>query len=754
MTPSQNRGPRIISDLLALQHWLAGRSEEHCVITVGEPATPNTEPKTALGIVDAIRLLSGEESQVARSVSATIADTLLLCDAPSAPILAVLGLLNAGKSSLVSTFLNESNRARVLIGSSNQQGTHRFVLWLPECWRSIALIWDSIQARLNAVFNAPLELLDPDPERSREQYNAIDTREVKLADGTVKKFLAMESPLVGFDSTLDRWGIALMDCPDIQTGLLPTNDMSVTRDRLAEFVESVAEKRLELLAKVSPFCSAFVIVLPANAMHDEKVSKLIHLLKERMPGTPQIAAVNRVPRRYRTEEIQSEIAKLYGTEDLSRVYMAYSFEGPLDRHRIPSPPNAWNESSHSNATNGNTLPLFFRIDQTPVCQPPQSVPDQDWLLSIGSQLDKSQLLDGSIDSHLSRIQSDMHEVLSIIAQKSQEWIRRRGIMRQSLAQACLEFSRDPNPPYDLRLQASKQIVAQISQSLERTAPWWATPGRWVARIGEYGKEQVSNVSQWLRFPEWISGKTENLVQYIRGRWTSGDDAKIVTAELFLKALARIDRPGFWSLDVDTTDNSGQHKTNLLSSIQHGIDRFQKESEISLDPKELDLYTAKLWSGMPWKRRLITGLAPAAVLFAPLVAVIALPIDFGGSSVLVFASLKELLGAGLAGLGIALLSGDSMPRIAESEAAWQQYGDLVAVLCDELGMERPTDAEPVEVDFDSKKRSVPISSIKSPDGNSTSSSSTDGSMHTHPSVQLNQNAMRQVQTLINSLRNPA
>lgn len=327
-------------------------------------------------------------------------------------------------------------------------------------------------------------------------------------------------------------------------------------------------------------------------------------------------------------------------------------------------------------------------------------------------------------------------------------------MRQSLAQACLEFSRDPNPPYDLRLQASKQIVAQISQSLERTAPWWATPGRWVARIGEYGKEQVSNVSQWLRFPEWISGKTENLVQYIRGRWTSGDDAKIVTAELFLKALARIDRPGYWSLDVDTTDNSGQHKTNLLSSIQHGIDRFQKESEISLDPQELDLYTAKLWSGMPWKRRLITGLAPAAVLFAPLVAVIALPIDFGGSSVLVFASLKELLGAGLAGLGIALLSGDSMPRIAESEAAWQQYGDLVAVLCDELGMERPTGAEPVEVDFDSKKRSVPISSIKSPSGKSTSSSSTDGSMHTHPLVQLNQNAMRQVQTLINSLRNPA
>ncbi|MCU0721109.1 MAG: hypothetical protein MUC83_15470, partial [Pirellula sp.] len=123
MTPSQNRGPRIISDLLTLQHWLAGSSEEHCILTLGEPTAPNPTSKTALGMVDAIRLLSGEESQVARSVSAAITDTLLLCEAPSAPILAVLGLLNAGKSSLVSTFLNESNRARVLIGASNQQGT-------------------------------------------------------------------------------------------------------------------------------------------------------------------------------------------------------------------------------------------------------------------------------------------------------------------------------------------------------------------------------------------------------------------------------------------------------------------------------------------------------------------------------------------------------------------------------------------------------------------------------------------------------
>ncbi len=315
------------------------------------------------------------------------------------------------------------------------------------------------------------------------------------------------------------------------------------------------------------------------------------------------------------------------------------------------------------------------------------------------------------------------------------------------------FSRS-QPSYDLRLQASKQIVAQISQSLERTAPWWATPGRWVARIGEFGKEQVANVSHWLRFPEWVSGKTEGLVQYIRGRWTSGDDAKIVTAELFFKSLARIDRAGCWGLDGGEGDSPPQQRVQLLKSIQAGIDRFQKESEISLNSHELDQYTTKLWSGMPWKRRVITGLAPAAVLFAPLVAVIALPVDFGGSSVLVFASIKELLGAGLAGLGIAILSGDSMPKIAESEAAWQQYGDLVAVLCDELGMDRPSDEEPIDVDFDSKKRRVPISSIPRGRFSSTQELMFEGAAFGNRAMQLNQTAISKIQSLINSLRNPA
>jgi hypothetical protein len=93
--------------------------------------------------------------------------------------------------------------------------------------------------------------------------------------------------------------------------------------------------------------------------------------------------------------------------------------------------------------------------------------------------------------------------------------------------------------------------------------------------------------------------------------------------------------------------------------------------------------------MPLSKRLTTGLVPVASVFAPLAAVLLIPIDLGGSTVLVFASLKELVAAaGIAGAWAAI-SGSPTPAVAEEEAAWQQYGDLVAITLDELGLPRPS-----------------------------------------------------------------
>jgi hypothetical protein len=119
--------------------------------------------------------------------------------------------------------------------------------------------------------------------------------------------------------------------------------------------------------------------------------------------------------------------------------------------------------------------------------------------------------------------------------------------------------------------------------------------------------------------------------------------------------------------------------------------------------------------MPVRQRLIRGVAPAGILFAPLLAVIMVPLDFGGTSVLVFASLKELLFAGAAGVGLMLASSDAMPHLAESESAWQQLSDLIAVLTDELGLQRPSESFPTRVSVGNMEREIvpsPIPAVRS------------------------------------------
>src|SRR6186997_75262 len=50
------------------------------------------------------------------------------------PIIAVLGELNAGKSSVVATFLGPEGRRRLPRGEEDAAGTHRFVYWVPQRW--------------------------------------------------------------------------------------------------------------------------------------------------------------------------------------------------------------------------------------------------------------------------------------------------------------------------------------------------------------------------------------------------------------------------------------------------------------------------------------------------------------------------------------------------------------------------------------------------------------------------------------------
>ena len=96
--------------------------------------------------------------------------------------------------------------------------------------------------------------------------------------------------------------------------------------------------------------------------------------------------------------------------------------------------------------------------------------------------------------------------------------------------------------------------------------------------------------------------------------------------------------------------------------------------------------------MSWRDKLWKGTQPLAVMLAPLLAVVLVPFDGGGSAVLVFASTKELLtAAGLAALlGPAATGGETL-AIVQRETPWRQLSDLFAISCDSLGLPRPTSA---------------------------------------------------------------
>lgn len=659
------------------------------------------ERETVLGITP-------EKSQ-AMEIEAAIAQARTMIESPVCPIVAVLGMLNAGKSSLVATYLtpqNATGSGRVLIGSANTEGTHRFVLWLPETWKNNQVIWGYISNRLAQVFGCAPEELSDRPEQAASQYNDLSYREIVDSSGVMTRRSALEVPLVATDPQLDRLGIALMDCPDVQTGMM-SGWNSVTQDRLTRLDElsmAVAQSRFEVLERSSTICSAYIVVLPANAMHDQTVSRLLKMLESKMPHVQRILAVNRVPRKYSSEEIAQEMRNLYGFSNPSRIYMAYHFEGPHRREKIEYVPSEFFNSEN------HRLPAFFRIDQTPVPQPPEPVEDSAWMLRIGQQLQGNALLADAIESALTTLKITAGRGL----QSARDWIaesnRRLSVLHNTVAQACLDFSLDPQSPATspkIRLQASRQVVEQIAQSLERTAPWWAKPGRWVQRLAQASKDSVGYATSWMKMPAWMLDRGNAVGEWARTRLKRGDTGKVVTADVLVDALAKRDKEGVLHLD-----SRGQERESVRQACQRAIERFQAESSTQLDPVQVDELTKKLWEQMPMGKRIISGVAPAGILFAPLLAVIMIPLDFGGSSVLVFASIKELLFAGAAGVGLMIASGDGMPQLAESESAWQQLSDLVSVLTDELGLDRKASSDPTQLSLGANSRKLAPSSIHS------------------------------------------
>jgi hypothetical protein len=154
------------------------------------------------------------------------------------------------------------------------------------------------------------------------------------------------------------------------------------------------------------------------------------------------------------------------------------------------------------------------------------------------------------------------------------------------------------------------------------------------------------------------------------------------------------------------------RQEMVARCENAIKRFASEDQSLLHTEQLDAWSRQVWDNMSLKSKLWRGTQPLAVMLAPLLAAVLVPLDAGGTAVLVFASAKELLAAaGVAAVMTPLATGGEALQIVHRETPWRQLSDLFAILCDALGIARPDDADLPTSICDSEPRRLLASGIQ-------------------------------------------
>jgi hypothetical protein len=637
-------------------------------------------PAAAQQAVDLAQRLAGLLEQL------RVFDSISRC-----PIVAVTGLLNAGKSSLLATYLSPANRPRVLRGVGNHSGTHRFVVWLPKIWWDDPNLLNTLIAFMTNLFGHPPERLADDPAQAAEQYNGrVVMQEVMLEAGTTHTGSAvpqpdpMSIPLIAYDEHLNKLKLGLIDCPDIQTGFVAVGERALTPS-------AVAALRQSHLARIGRLCSAFLVVSKLNSLHDEGLLQILTTLRDAMPGVPRMLAINKIKARYAPSTVLDEARGLVERFGLEAVFGAYDYRSSLANSRVPPPPP-------NMALSDEPQPIFVELGSSADAPAPRR-----YLFNLGDRLDAGELSQASSRSltmQLLTLTSRAVEWLETNQQQRQQQIRDAW---QTLAHACYEFMAEHDihgRATGLRLQASPAIIVQMADSLQRTAPTWMRISLSIDRTARQFQQAISNSA--ARFTI-LKNASESVTQFTK-KFRRGEGAQVMTPERLAKSIQQSDRHA--SLESVTSEK-------LVSDCGYAMQRFAEENQTLLDEQELNRWSEQVWKEMSWRDKLWKGTQPLAVVMAPLLAVVLVPFDGGGTAVLVFASAKELLAAaGLAALlGPAATGGEAL-SIIHRETPWRQLSDLFAICCDAVGLPRPqTAAEMPHVQCSGQSRSLLLSQME-------------------------------------------
>ena len=594
------------------------------------------------------------------------------------PTVAIAGMLNSGKTSLVATFLSEEGRARTLRGENNDQGTHRFVLWLPAAWQNDGDLWGLLMSRIGDAVGQPPEMLAEDPEQAHRQYSN--------RDGSAE---ALRIPLVATDAALEEAGIGLLDCPDI------VSDEAIGLGS--------PDVRRELLGRAATMCSAFMVVTSAESSRDATLGNLMRIAADLMPGIPRMLAVNKIRPRQTPDQVLETFGPLARGHGIETVYAAYDFDVPASRPFIPASDEAVAASLQPDA---DPLPVFFSIDEDPDDNPPASIDPDRLLSSLPHKLDRGKLFETfrvALERGLETAVWDAgYKAIDHSADDSRRLTEKA---QECLLQTALDFfaHREVGGTVsELRLHQSERIIRQLSESFAATAPWYA---RWGVRMNAAARRIFGGAGDFLRqlTPTAMARRTAG---EIKDKFRSGEYGGLMTAARLQSAIelhgGAVSLP-HWYRDHKLIDQAAWEE-----ATETAISRFERDDFTSLDPRRLDEAVRQMWAEVPMRKKLAAGLTPLAAMLATFGGVLMIPIDFGTTHFIAAASIPELLAAaGLTTLSTMWAGGQNTRNVGQ-QAARQQLADFHAVLSDAFGVARIEQSPLVVVG--GSKEVLPLSQI--------------------------------------------
>lgn len=603
----------------------------------------------------AVRQVSGAEAEA--NLRRTGRQLLTLHTFAKRPIVAVAGMLNAGKTSLVARFLSEQGRARAPRGLRVAAGTQRFVLWLPHSWQQDAELWQAVQAHVHEVFGAPPELLHTDPQQAHAQYGGA---------GAVLAHFGV--PLLATDPKLDNLGLAFLDCPDVQR---PHGDKS------GSMMGSV---RLSALGRAARLCSAFFVVSTLDSVQDRMLPAILEELAHRAPGVRRYLLLNKLRPDVRPDQVLEEVADICLEHDISAVFGAWDFAIKGYEQWAPA-------ASNDTGSDAEESPRFFEL--TPEASPQNA--HNHLLENVAAQLPIGELYSDKTRSLCTTFKHEMRQALQQVSSAASQSHTRIANAQDGVLSACCQtlLDRDKN----LRVPVDRNFLDAFLASIERTAPVYVRFFMWMNRplraISRTAKEGLQAAIQTVR-----------PLQATRDRFMSGKHGVIVDAKELASALK--------GADVD-------HLVGPLVDVQQAaseaLRRFGAQHRSDPNPSELDLATQALWDAMPTWRKAAAAATMMGTLAVGLAAVALIPIDWG-SSVIFAASVKEIIAATVTGGVVGMATEVPLRKALEHQAGWPAFSDLRAVLCDVLGLPRArSDGQPWQVEAATQSVRLPEPQVR-------------------------------------------